>query len=104
MLINTASLVKKLKPLEPEKIILFGSFAKGNAGLNSDIDLLIIKQTNKRPADRVAEVLPLIWGNIPHIEPQVMTPKEISKGLAENRFFITQEILKHGKTIYEKKY
>jgi len=102
MSINTASLVKKLRPLKPEKIILFGSFAKGKAGPDSDIDVLIIKRTRKKPADRVAEVLPLVWGNIPHVEPQVMTPDEFSKGIAENRFFITREILQHGKTIYEK--
>lgn len=102
MLVNTAYLVKRLKPLEPEKIILFGSFARGNANPNSDVDLLIIKRTKKRPADRIAEVLPLVWGNIPHIEPQVMTPAEFNRSIAENRFFITQEVLKHGRTIYEK--
>lgn len=96
-------MVKKLRPLDPEKIILFGSFARGSGNPNSDIDLLIIKRTKKRPTDRVAEVLPLVWGNIPHIEPQVMTPDEFKKSIAENRFFITQEILRHGKIIYEKK-
>lgn len=103
MLIDTTSLVKKLKPLEPEKIILFGSFAKELAKKDSDIDLLIIKRTKKKPADRIAEVLRLVWGNIPHIEPQVLTPKEFKQAITENRFFITQEVLKHGKTIYEKK-
>lgn len=102
MSIDIASLVKKLKPFGPEKIILFGSFAKGNADSDSDVDLLIIKRTQKRPADRLAEVLPLVWGNIPHVEPQVMTPAEFNRSIAENRFFITQEVLKHGKTIYEK--
>lgn len=46
-MINTAALVKKLKPLHPEKIILFGSYAKGGTRANSDIDLLIIKRTKK---------------------------------------------------------
>lgn len=101
-MINTDFLVKKLKPLDPEKIILFGSFARGKENPESDIDLLIIKRTKEKPADRIAEVLRLVWGHIPHIEPQIFTPEEFSQAIAENRFFITQEVLKYGKTIYEK--
>lgn len=101
-MIDTKSLVNKLKSLNPQKIILFGSFAKGKVKPESDIDLLIIKRTKKRPADRVAEVLPLVWGNVPHVETQVLTPEEFNQAIAENRFFITQEILKYGKIIYEK--
>ena len=102
-MMNTASLVKKLKPLNPEKIIIFGSYAKNKAtSRNSDIDILIIKQTKKKPVDRIAEVLPLIWGHIPNIEPQIFTPDEFSLAVKQNRFFITEEVLKYGKTIYEK--
>jgi len=101
-MINTNSLVRKLKSLNPEKIIFFGSYAKNKARPESDIDLLIIKRTNKKPTDRIAEVLPLIWGHIPHIEPQVFTPDEFSQAIKQNRFFITEEVLKYGKTIYEK--
>lgn len=98
---DSSSLVEKLKPLNPQRIILFGSYAKGTMGKDSDIDVLIIKDTDKRPIDRIAEVMPLIWGNIPHIEPQVLTPQEFEQAIRENRFFITQEVLKYGKVIYE---
>ncbi|OGY16776.1 MAG: hypothetical protein A2784_02125 [Candidatus Chisholmbacteria bacterium RIFCSPHIGHO2_01_FULL_48_12] len=98
----TKALVDKLKPLNPEKIILFGSVARGEAKRDSDIDVLIVKHTRKNPADRVAEVLKLVWGSVPHIEPQILTPNEFKQAIAENRFFITQEVLRYGKTIYEK--
>lgn len=98
---NVDYLVEKLKPLNPQKIILFGSYAKGNPSDESDVDILIIQKTNKRPVDRIAEVMPLIWGNIPHVEPQVLTPQEFEQAIRENRFFITQEVLKYGKVIYE---
>ena len=101
-MINTTNLIKKLKPLNPEKIILFGSYARGQTGPESDIDLLIIKRTKKKPVDRIAEVLPLIWGLVPNIEPQIFTPDEFSLAVSQNRFFITEEVLKYGKTIYEK--
>jgi len=36
-------IVERLKPLEPEKIILFGSYAYGEPNEDSDIDLFLIK-------------------------------------------------------------
>ena len=41
---------------DPEKIILFGSLATGNIHEWSDIDLFIIKETDKRPIDRCIEI------------------------------------------------
>ena len=39
-------IVKALKPLDPEKIILFGSYAYGTPTKESDIDLFLIKDTD----------------------------------------------------------
>jgi predicted nucleotidyltransferase len=36
-------IVERLKPLEPDKIILFGSYAYGNPTEESDIDLFLVK-------------------------------------------------------------
>lgn len=102
-MINTKLIIKKLKPFQPQKIILFGSHAKGTAKADSDIDVLIIKKTKKEPTQRLQEAIKLVWGNVPHIEPQVLTPEELKQAITENRFFITQEVLKHGKVIYEKR-
>ena len=44
----------------PLKIILFGSYAYGMPTEDSDIDLLIIKETDKRPIDRWMEVKRLL--------------------------------------------
>ena len=101
-MLDTKALVEKLKPLAPERIILFGSYAKGNPKPESDIDILIIQRSNKTPSERIADALKLVWGSVPHIEPQVFTPEEFQQAIQQNRFFITQEVLKYGKTIYEK--
>ena len=45
---------------QPEKIYLFGSYANGNANTDSDLDLFIIKNTDKRPLERMREVRRLI--------------------------------------------
>jgi predicted nucleotidyltransferase len=100
MKLATKSIVAKLKPLKPNKIILFGSYAKGTAKKSSDVDLLIVKNTTKKPSDRVAEVLKLTWGFSPRIEPQILTPEEFDNAIKENHYFIT-EILKHGQIIYQ---
>jgi uncharacterized protein len=42
-------IIKALKPLDPEKIILFGSYAYGNPHKDSDIDLYIITKDNFIP-------------------------------------------------------
>ena len=36
--------IEKLMPLQPDKIILFGSYANGKANEESDIDLFLIKK------------------------------------------------------------
>ena len=43
-------IVERLKPLAPEKIILFGSYARGKQTPQSDIDLFIIKDIDKKEA------------------------------------------------------
>ena len=45
---------------KPDKIILFGSLANGKVHEWSDIDLLIVKNTEKRPVDRCIEICKLI--------------------------------------------
>jgi len=38
-------IVEKLKPLDPDKVILFGSYAYGTPNEDSDIDLFLVKDT-----------------------------------------------------------
>lgn len=85
----------------PEKIILFGSYAYGDPHTDSDIDLLIIKETDKRPLDRWMEVKRLLRdrsGSI-SISPLVYTRREIERRLAIKDFFI-KEIFEKGEVLY----
>ena len=92
--------LKGLMAYEPEKIILFGSMARGDADEYSDIDLIIIKDTDQRFLLRLVEVtafLPLDIG----VDALVYTPKELEAMLAEGNPFIEQA-LKDGIVLYEK--
>ncbi len=56
-----SEVVEKIKTeYQPEEIILYGSYAYGKPTKDSDIDLFIIKDTDKRQVDRIVDVLRLI--------------------------------------------
>lgn len=85
----------------PGRIILFGSYAYGQPDRDSDIDLLIIKETPERFLDRVDKVREAAAGTHPCIpfEPIVLTPEEVEAGLRSGNQFIA-EILKKGELLY----
>ncbi len=86
---------------EPEKIILFGSLADGNVHEWSDIDLLIVKKTSKRPIERCLEACRLIKPRI-GIDLFIYTPEEYETLITE-RFSFLINIMKMGKILYEKR-
>ncbi|HEC36543.1 MAG TPA: nucleotidyltransferase domain-containing protein [Anaerolineae bacterium] len=86
---------------QPERIILFGSHACGEPDRASDIDLLILKETDESFPKRWAEVCELaaeIVGTIP-FSPLVITPTELEKRRAKGDQFF-EEILTRGKVLY----
>jgi predicted nucleotidyltransferase len=85
----------------PQRVILFGSHAYGQPDENSDIDLLIIKETKKRPIERWMEVKRLVRdrNRTVSVSPLVYTLRELEERLAIKNFFI-QEVLEKGKVLY----
>ncbi|MBN1351644.1 nucleotidyltransferase domain-containing protein [candidate division KSB1 bacterium] len=93
----TQTIVKYYKP---EKIILFGSYAEGNPSPESDLDLLIIKQTNTPIRKRTREIRKYLRGAKIGIDLLVYTQNEIDKWLSVETAFTTQ-ILKKGILLYD---
>ncbi len=85
----------------PEKIVLFGSLANKELHEWSDIDLLIIKETTKRPIERILEVSRLIKPKV-GIDLFIYTPEEY-EFLLKERFSFLIKVLKTGKVMYEKR-
>jgi len=80
-----------------EKVILFGSHAKGEATWQSDVDLLIIAPTRERFFERMATVRGLIRDlrNGLAIAPVVLTREEVEKRVKMGDQFV-QEVLEQG--------
>lgn len=97
-----SELVKMLlKDYKPQKIILYGSYAEQNSSEDSDLDLLIIKNTESSPLERwmeVKKILREISKRYP-VSPLVYTEKEIEARLAIKDYFIN-DILEKGQVLY----
>ncbi|MEI7481029.1 MAG: nucleotidyltransferase domain-containing protein [Elusimicrobiota bacterium] len=87
----------------PDKIILFGSYAYGNPAEGSDIDLFIVKDDSRRRSARFCEVRKMLrsFTGI-SIEPLVFTNEELKKRLEIEDDFVL-EIMNKGRFLYERK-
>jgi uncharacterized protein len=92
------NLIEDLKKYHPQKIILFGSFARGDINEASDIDLLIIKDTDQKFTKRIDEVMDL--SKNPRFEPLVYTPQEIEEMIGNNNDFICT-VFREGVVLFE---
>ena len=83
----------------PQKIILFGSYAYGERSDDSDVDILVIKDTEETPPRFAAKIAAAIDHPFP-IDIVVWRPAEFAASLARKGNFATQVAL-HGLTLYE---
>lgn len=84
-----------------KKIILFGSYAYGKPGLNSDVDLLIIMKTHKRWPERLRAVDSIFPERPISMDFIIRTPSEIKKRLTSYFCPFTREIIRNGRVLYE---
>src|SRR6266852_4308242 len=84
---------------QPDRIILFGSYAYGTPHEDSDVDLLVVMPAR----DPHAQAVRILWrlaAPFP-LDLIVRTPKEMKWRLEEKESFLT-EIVSQGKVLYEK--
>ena len=80
-------IIKQLKPLNPYKIILFGSYAYGTPTKDSDIDLYIVSND---------DFIPLNW------KKKMQIKLKFSKALREIKKQYDIDLITHTKKMYEK--
>jgi predicted nucleotidyltransferase len=82
-----------------EKIILFGSLSSGDVHKSSDIDLIIVKKTEKKFLERLEEFYNYLNPQVA-VDILVYTPEEFEEMKKNNPFILTA--LKQGRIIYER--
>lgn len=84
---------------QPQKIILFGSYAYGKPHEDSDIDLLVVMQYEGNELEQMAKVRRRLKSKFP-LDVLVKTNKQLKERSEMGDFFI-KEIIEKGKILYE---
>lgn len=85
--------------VNPKKIILFGSYAEGNADNDSDLDILVVKDMNIPRYKRSREIRKHLRGIKVPVDLVVYTQEEINKWKNNKHAFISK-ILENGEVLY----
>jgi len=88
-----------VREFNPERIILFGSYAYGRASDDSDVDLLVVLPFEGKPVRKAIEIRNKINARVP-LDLIVRTPEQLAQRLAQNDWFM-REIVERGRTLYE---
>jgi predicted nucleotidyltransferase len=94
-------LIKSLLPYDPERLYLFGSWARGEEDDLSDLDLVIIKQTEVPFLDRLREVASLLPAEIGGVDILVYTPDEFAV-MQQNGNAFAEMITEEARLIYDR--
>ncbi|MCX6257940.1 MAG: nucleotidyltransferase domain-containing protein [Bacteroidia bacterium] len=88
--------------IDPDKIILFGSYAKGDYNDDSDLDIIVVQQTDLPRHKRALEIYKLFRGLLIPMDFKVYTPDEFDKD-QNNKYSFLYSVLKDCKVLYERK-
>ena len=83
---------------QPDKIILFGSYACGKPNEGSDVDLLVIMRTKNAIAQSIR--IKTAFKRLVSFDLIVRTPWQIERGLKDDDWFL-RDIIEKGKVLYE---
>lgn len=89
-------IVEKFKP---QKIILFGSYARGNPRPESDVDLLVVMNTSLREVRQAIQICQQIQYRF-GLDLIVHTPKNLAERVKMGDWFL-RDVVKEGKVLYE---
>jgi predicted nucleotidyltransferase len=91
-----------VKAIDPDRIVLFGSRARGDERSDSDLDLLVVKDSDERPHRRVIAAYRALTGIGAPKDILWRTPSEISDWAGVQNYVATRA-LREGRVLYEKR-
>jgi uncharacterized protein len=83
---------------QPERIILFGSYAYGTPGPDSDVDLLVVMPYTRHAAYQAAAILAAVRPGFA-LDVVVRAPTELTERVAQGDFFL-REVVERGQVLY----
>ncbi|HVC96218.1 MAG TPA: nucleotidyltransferase domain-containing protein [Pirellulales bacterium] len=83
----------------PEKIVLFGSAARGQMGPNSDVDLLVIKSGRFDRGRLVEDIYMRMEGASEAVDIIIVTPEEVRQ-YADTPWLVIAPALSEGRVVY----
>ena len=92
-------IISAFMPFEPDKIILFGSITHEDWDEYSDVDVIVVYETDKSFLERLKELY-MSWDIPKAIDILAYTPTEFAEMIAANYFI--QDAVKDGELIYER--
>lgn len=93
---------KIVQEIHPKKIILFGSYARGDYKNDSDLDLFIEIKDEEESCRLIRRKIDLLlWGRKFPVDLFVRNQKEIERNIIAQNSFYTHHIFKEGKLLYE---
>jgi len=84
---------------QPQRVVLFGSYAEGTATEDSDVDLLVILSFDGRPFEKSLEILNRIDVRFP-CDLIARRPEDVRRRY-EERDPLIREAMDRGKVLYE---
>jgi predicted nucleotidyltransferase len=88
-----------VRAVNPQQIILFGSYAYGQPNEDSDVDLLIVMPFEGHPAYQAAAIRMQLDTPLP-LDLLVRTPEQIAERIGMGDYFM-QEVMAQGRVLYE---
>jgi len=88
--------------IRPDKVLLYGSYAKKTATIKSDLDILIIKDSNLPRRKRMISLQPLTSGYAIPVNVVVYTPQEIEEQ-KNDKFSFISSVFSSAKELYTKR-
>lgn len=83
----------------PERIIMFGSAARGEMGPNSDVDLLVIKSGEYNQNKLASEIYINLIGVDQSVDVIIATPEQVERYKDVN-YLVISPAIREGKEIY----
>jgi len=90
-----------VEAVRPERVVVFGSHARGEAGARSDVDILVVADSNRPRYERAVPIYRAVADLPWELDILVYTPAEVREWSRVDQAFVTSA-LREGRVLYER--